>query len=387
MNLEHSSNSNHKSWSHIWHGSSYKLTQPRQSCRRSWHRTALSPAQTAAGWWIPHDSRQKILFSLKYCLTVGHRDRADLRSHQAGAVYSLSHSYYGEADNQNTKHLCLVATVEAGFQNCKAATFCHVFFFFIIISFIQTDTKNELIAGYLHISSFLTLVSCSIVLLVCKLHLQPTVHPAAWTHVVIACLYAEMEGDICIVNGQLAQKLPCQNTCQNSHILTKYKTSTTPPLQYRTVTGRWLHPILARLLLCLDRNAIKTTVAMQWCDQQWCDQHLVLPTWKDHTVNAVQPGEPHASLCCCNYCVSVWHERLSIHLCQLSGAARAHLPVGAHGLVGVPAVSQRALPAGGVRHAGVLVIALPLAYVEPKDPVLREDFPWLAHLGGDCQIE
>lgn len=63
--------------------------------------------------------------------------------------------------------------------------------------------------------------------------------------------------------------------------------------------------------------------------------------------------------------------------------ARAHLPVGAHSFGRVPAVSQRALPAGGVRHAGILVITLPRAHLEPQNAVLCEDSPCPAHLGGD----
>lgn len=45
---------------------SLKLTQPRQSCHRSWRHTTPFPARTAAEWWIPLDSRQKIKFGWKH---------------------------------------------------------------------------------------------------------------------------------------------------------------------------------------------------------------------------------------------------------------------------------------------------------------------------------
>ncbi len=75
-----------------------------------------------------------------------------------------------------------------------------------------------------------------------------------------------------------------------------------------------------------------------------------------------------------------WKRVIVIHH---SRTARAHLPVGAHSFGRVPAVSQRALPAGGVGHAGILMITLPRAHLEPQDAVLCEDSPCPAHLGGD----
>lgn len=59
---------------------------------------------------------------------------------------------------------------------------------------------------------------------------------------------------------------------------------------------------------------------------------------------------------------------------------QAHLPVSAHCFCGEPAVPQCAFPAGGVTHAGILMITLPGAHLEPQTIIFCKDSPCLTHL-------
>lgn len=71
------------------------------------------------------------------------------------------------------------------------------------------------------------------------------------------------------------------------------------------------------------------------------------------------------------------------HLFRHSKVVQAHLPVEAHRFRRVPAVSQHTLPAGRVRHAGILMVTLPHAQLEPQNRVLCKDSPCPAHLRED----
>lgn len=60
--------------------------------------------------------------------------------------------------------------------------------------------------------------------------------------------------------------------------------------------------------------------------------------------------------------------------------SRAHLPISAHCFGWEPAVPQCAFPAGGVRHAGILMMTLPSAHLEPQTIIFCKDSPCLTHL-------